>query len=1272
MSVLSLHAKYLTALLSFLSALVLSAFFVAPAVSFAEEIDAIPGTVSGQGNYFEITDSEYFNVSLDSSEEIDLRMESVPEMITIIVEPVSVSTSTQLTFSGLAPLTKYYKYEDDYHNLAEIVTDANGSFIYIQDLTSPHLIFIQPRKSTKFIADNATGEDCTSIGIWDGATKTCTLTADVNETIQIDSNGVMLDGARHTLTGTGTGFGLFFTNKEGVKIKNFTVSNFRDGIGIYFSQQATFSGNTILNNTRSGINLYQSSNIIVASSTISMNGGEGITLRDSSANIISGNTFSNNAAEGIALYDSFFNILNINTIFSNEYGISFYSSFNNSISDTSIEGHNEAITFYSSHNNWITNTFIRQNEEGITLYSSAGNIIITNTIQQNTDGFTAYSSMDNIVYHNNFINNLNQSTAYGENSMLLSQELPIGGNYWSDFDELAEGCDDADNDTICDAPYVFQSGQDDYPWVKQDGWSSANQAPALFYAEEEGFAADAISSGVHPNKGTASSTLMVFKAVYTGATAPSGMNVLVGNGTATTSFSMVLDTASASTTLRDGIFGNGEQFIATSTLPKGKYQYYLEATAGADAIRLPATTTLSFQTGYSNVAFLPGLLGSRLYKQQVFENKLWEPNWNADVEKLYLTDVGESVDPSIYTNDIIDEAFGFNVYKKFSESMDDLVANGTIKEWQAMPYDWRMDIEDILDGDVQLRNDVYNIMQSVELLAESSDNGQVTILGHSNGGLLGKLLISKLADAGKGDLVDKFIMVGTPQLGTPSALMGLLHGGERGVLKGWLPNHEVARELGENMQSAYNLLPFGGYFSAVDTVAQPIIEFDVLTSATSYLRGVYGNSISALSNLVQFFTGENGVRSEPASSDVDEPNVIDSQLLGNANDIHTTLDQWIPPQGVDVIQIAGWGLDTLRGIRYEEQVKQVCNAELSVCQDLPFLDPRPLFTQDGDKTVVIPSAVAMTTDKYYLNLKNYNKEFIFGGRRNRDHADILEAVPVQDLVKYLVINEQTLPQHITTTKPPIENPTYRLAVHSPVSIHAYDSFGNHTGIIPNTDPTSDIELIEEQIPNSYYLESGEGKYLGLDTGGEYRIELQGEDFGTFTFELQEVLGDEVLNAVEYKNIPVSASTTAELVIQNLNIAPELVLDIDGDGATDAIFTGAEDNDILASMEILRNIVNGLDIHKELKKELIKKLEKAEKELGKGKIEKAVKQFDEIIKKLKEEIEENLEEESEKEDDESDRQEHEKGKDHDGDERKITTENAWMLIGIIEDIKSLLI
>ncbi len=113
----------------------------------------------------------------------------------------------------------------------------------------------------------------------------------------------------------------------------------------------------------------------------------------------------------------------------------------------------------------------------------------------------------------------------------------------------------------------------------------------------------------------------------------------------------------------------------------------------------------------------------------------------------------------------------------------------------------------------------------------------------------------------------------------------------------------------------------------------------------------------------------------------------------------------------------------MRGIRYKEQTKQVCNQDKSMCTDQPFLDPQPLWTQDGDKTVVIPSAVAMGGDEYYLDLPDYND----GLRRNRDHADILEATSTRSLIEKIIFGDTSvLPNHIYTDKPPVTDPTKRL------------------------------------------------------------------------------------------------------------------------------------------------------------------------------------------------------------------------------------------------------
>ena len=160
------------------TAVVLVAVLLGGLQAAVAQDDPLPGTVEGTGTYFEVTDSEYLNISLESSEPVILTLESVPEMVVLHLEAAEGALSAQVTLTGFAPSTTYYKYEDDYHNLVTFTTDDTGGYAYAQDLATPHLVFIQPNPSTLFIRDDATGGDASSIGTWDPTTKTCTLGMD--------------------------------------------------------------------------------------------------------------------------------------------------------------------------------------------------------------------------------------------------------------------------------------------------------------------------------------------------------------------------------------------------------------------------------------------------------------------------------------------------------------------------------------------------------------------------------------------------------------------------------------------------------------------------------------------------------------------------------------------------------------------------------------------------------------------------------------------------------------------------------------------------------------------------------------------------------------------------------------------------------------------------------------------------------------------------------------------------------------------------------------
>lgn len=393
----------------------------------AETDPALPqalGRLEGTGTHFELTSSNYLNITLDSSEAINLVLESVPEMVTLHLESASGASTAQITLGGFLPSTTYHQYEDDYHNHATFTTDSSGRYTYSQDLSNPHFVFIQSNPSTKFINDNSTGGDCTLIGTWDSATKTCTLTVDVYETIQIDSNGITLDGNGRTITGTGPGYGVYLNRRNGVTIKNLNVQTFTYGISLIFS-----NGNTLTNNRATIFLQFSTDNTLDANTASS--GYDGIHFVASYRNKLTNSTISSNTANGVSLYLSDYNTLTNNNISSNGYGIS------TSLSDGTI----------------ITRNTVRSSGySGISFY---------------------YSSAQ--VYNNNFINNPVQAVDNYGGHHVLNVAAPAGGNYWSDYDTSAEGCNNVDGDSFCDAPYIFTGGQDDLPWTRQDGW--LNQPP---------------------------------------------------------------------------------------------------------------------------------------------------------------------------------------------------------------------------------------------------------------------------------------------------------------------------------------------------------------------------------------------------------------------------------------------------------------------------------------------------------------------------------------------------------------------------------------------------------------------------------------------------------------------------------------------------------------------------------------------------------------------------------------------------------------------------
>ena len=469
--------------------LIVGVFFVKSLASANYE-PILPGVIENTSTHFEITDSEYLNITLNSSKEVKLRLESVPEMVSMVIEGNFSSSFSVLTLGGFEPLTTYYKYQDDYHNLTTFVTDENGFYTYIQDLSERHFVFIQPRASTKFVKDDATGGDCTLIGNWNWTTKTCTLTTDVNETIQIDDDGITLDGNNHTISGTNTGSGVYVSHKKDIVVENLNIHNFYGGVYFYNTSQSTIK-NTTANDNGNGVLLCPAFEILVENNVTNNNRMMGIYIMLESNNITlrSNSMFGNqmnfyirtfryggfghdidttNTVEGKPVYY----IENGGGEIYNDLGDigMFYcvNCENMTLKNFTIEvpGNETSMLLWEGSNLTLENIIIANGNIGVR-FGSSDSTMSKSTIRNTLSGI-GVSGVNNTFYNNNFIENRKHIATAPNN--LFNLVAPIGGNYWDDFDEPIEGCNDIDSDGFCDAPYVFYGGQDNLPWTKQDGW----------------------------------------------------------------------------------------------------------------------------------------------------------------------------------------------------------------------------------------------------------------------------------------------------------------------------------------------------------------------------------------------------------------------------------------------------------------------------------------------------------------------------------------------------------------------------------------------------------------------------------------------------------------------------------------------------------------------------------------------------------------------------------------------------------------------------------
>ena len=544
----------------------------------------------------------------------------------------------------------------------------------------------------------------------------------------------------------------------------------------------------------------------------------------------------------------------------------------------------------------------------------------------------------------------------------------------------------------------------------------------------------------------------------------------------------------------------------------------------------------------SSILFLPGIMGTRLFDASTGK-KLWEPAAAADISNLYMKTSGTSINPNVVVGSVIDEFSYFgnsvdvNIYKSFLADLGDAKSRGLINEFDAYGYDWRKSLADILKNG--------QMVNSVKYMAKNSKTGKVTIVAHSNGGLLAKALINQLG-AESETLVDDLVLVGVPQVGTPQAIGAMLHGFQSGLPYDWLTNiltKEQARAFASTSPAMYNLLPHDDYFanmyynrSGVDIYDRPVV-FEP-GKATDKFISLYGTSIDTRHELYRFLYGEDK-RGTPSYSNLTAPSKLYKSLLDKSgSEIFNISGSWTAPSGVRVHQVAGVGVLTPYQIKYSTNL-------------LGKLQYNVARTVDGDKTVVEPSALAMSTSSHmvrrlWVDLEGHNGP----SRKDRTHSNILEVLNLRTFIFDNVVGTSTSYSYdfLSRVKPKITGGNrLTFTLHSPLSLSYTESDGT---------------VVNAENPygrHAQFSRYGEIQIIDVFNGGKGEIQLDGEDSGHFTLGIEEAQGDTVLATAVIDSIPTTANTRASIGVNGQTVSSVGVLKVDyeGDGTIDFSITPAK-------------------------------------------------------------------------------------------------------------------
>jgi parallel beta-helix repeat protein len=242
-------------------------------------------------------------------------------------------------------------------------------------------------------------------------TQSTTLAADHYGNIVIQTDGVTLDCAGHTVAGPGLDTysgGIDIAFADDVTVTRCAVSGFvHNGLFGHHGANLSLDGNTFVGNGNHGVHLDAVTDATVAGNTLRGNGTVdpacGIVLTRSANVIVTNNTTYGNPWAGIALFDgTTTTTVATNTANRNGAGLLVQDSSANTLTANIANQNTDGFAVLHSSGNVLSgNTANLNTGKGFSLdRGSSASVLSGNTAIRNRDGFNVHASNSNVLIGN--------------------------------------------------------------------------------------------------------------------------------------------------------------------------------------------------------------------------------------------------------------------------------------------------------------------------------------------------------------------------------------------------------------------------------------------------------------------------------------------------------------------------------------------------------------------------------------------------------------------------------------------------------------------------------------------------------------------------------------------------------------------------------------------------------------------------------------------------------------------------------------------------------